>query len=124
MLSIADVLKEKIELYKSQPDDVVLKRMSSEYQKAWAYGVQCFQKRINKDRKREKKPEVCFMAVRQKIVALREIDDLRWFYRQCCAYARKKDPERKKIYTFSMCFFGATMTDEQRAKRSTKVIHR
>lgn len=109
MLSLGELLKEKIELYGSQSDDVVLKRMSSEYQKEWAKAVQFFQIRINKDQKRDGKPEFSFMAVRQRIVALREIDDMRWFYKQCCVYAAKRDPKTgKRTNTFSKCFWGAT----------------
>ena len=108
MFSIADLLKNKIELYATNDVATVAKRTSAEYQKAWAAAVQCFQIRINKDRKREKKPPVQFMAVRQKLIALREIDDMRWFYRQCVAYAAKRDPKTGRyLNTFSKCFWGA-----------------
>lgn len=108
MISIGEALQKKIDLYSTNDPVLVAKRSSTEYQKEWARAVQFFQIRLNKDRKRDKMPELSFIAVRQKLVALREVDDLRWFYKQCCEYARKKDPARKIRYTFSMCFFGAT----------------
>lgn len=75
---------------------------AKEYNKRWAAAVQCFQKKINEDRKRDKQPELSFIVIRQKLAHVKEIDDLRWFYIQCLKYRN-----RKLGRTFSKCFFGA-----------------
>lgn len=105
MLNLQDILKDRIEAFKKNPE-LAAKKIGSDYNKSWNKGVQFFQLEINKDRKREKRPEVEFMAVRQKLVALKEIDDLRWFFFHCKKYSRTKDKLGNKN-SFSKCFFGA-----------------
>ena len=79
-----------------------------EYNKAYANAVKCFQDRINKDRKKEKKELVPFMAVKMKLVGVRELDDLRAWYKTCLDYSYTRDKVTLKRKTFSQCFFGGT----------------
>jgi hypothetical protein len=106
MLNIADILKERIEQFEKNPQ-AYLKSKSTTYQKDWNFAVKCFQERINKDRKKAKQTDLPFIAVRQKLVALKEIDDLRWFYRECLKYAGTYPKGSKIRNTFSKCFWGA-----------------
>ncbi len=110
MISLADALKDRISAAHNGTIEAQIKFEGREYQKKWAEAVQFFQKSINSDRKRDTQsslPALSFIAVRQKLAHVRDIDDLRWFYKQCLAYSRKKDPNKVQIYTFSKCFFGA-----------------
>lgn len=107
MNSLQDILKEKIIAYKENPNlEEALKKNGKEYSKKWNEGINYFLKEINKERKKENQTELSFIAIRQKLVALKEIDDLRWFYYHCKKYATTKDKQGKKN-TFSKCFFGA-----------------
>lgn len=105
MKSLGDILKERIGDYNKVGTEWANNK-SKEYIKSWNNGVKFFLVEINKDRKKEGLPPVSFMAVRQKLLALREIDDLRWFYYHCKKYAATKDKTGKKN-TFSKCFWGA-----------------
>lgn len=105
MTSISDILKDKINSLKENPA-LFFKNKGIEYQKKWAFGVKCFQEEINKERRKDGKTDLPFMAIRQKLVALREIDDLRWFFYHCKKYAKTKD-KLGNWNTFSKCFFGA-----------------
>jgi hypothetical protein len=107
MISLQDILKDRLEAYGKNPDLVDLfRKKGKEYQKSWNKGVQFFQLEINKDRKKENLPELPFISIRQKLLALKEIDDLRWFYYHCKKYANTKDKLGKRN-SFSKCFFGA-----------------
>ena len=110
MINIGDILQQRLEAYKNNPQDFEKKR-SKEYQKCWNDGVNHFKLWIDKDLKKEKKPPIPFIAVRQKLLALKEIDDLRWFYIQCIKYSntyQKKLVNGKPVRnTFSRCFYGA-----------------
>lgn len=101
-VSIQEILEKRIKAYENNTLTEQLVLDGKEYQKQWAKAVQFFQKEINKNRKKEGLPDLPFMAIREKLVALKEIDDLRWFYYQCLRYSKKK-----KGNTFSKCFFGA-----------------
>ncbi len=103
MINIADLLQSRLEAYKNNSLEEKVARDGKEYQKEWAKGVQFFQMAVNKARERDGLQALPFMAIRQKIVGVREISDLRWFYGVCLKYSRKKG----KDYTFSRCFFGA-----------------
>lgn len=105
METIENILKERLKKFKEDPQKS-LKLKSSEYNKKWNYGVKCFQVAINDERKKTNLDPIDFMAVRQKLIALREIDDLRWFFYHCKKYATTKDKQGKQN-TFSKCFFGA-----------------
>jgi hypothetical protein len=97
--SISNYLKNRIQ---STNLEAQLKYESKEYSKKWAEAVQHFQRRINQDRKKENQPLLSFIVIRQKLAGIKEIDDLRWFYKQCVDYKYKK-----KGNTFSKCFWGA-----------------
>lgn len=98
-ISLQDALKNRIEAYKNNTLERQLILDGKEYNKKWADAIEHFRKEINKENKEEPYP---FMAIRSKLAAVREIDDLRWFYKECLKYKRKK-----KMNTFSKCFFGA-----------------
>ncbi len=100
--SIQELLQRRIEESSKLGVEEHLKIAAKEYQKNWAAAIQFFQIQVNKDRAKAKQPPLPFMAIRSKLAGVREIDDLRWFYKQCLAYSRKK-----KGNTFSKCFFGA-----------------
>jgi len=106
--SISSILENRISLYNQNPEKA-LKEKSTEYQKKWNEGVRCFQEEINKDRKKANLPPLPFIAIRVKLVALKEIDDLRWFFYHCRKYAKTKD-KLGKWNSFSKCFFGALST--------------
>lgn len=109
--TIQDILKQRFAEYQKDPQET-LKKKSKEYQKNWNDAVNYFLLRINKDQKKQGKPEYTFIRIRMRLVALREIDDLRWFYRECLRYSNtyeKKLVNGKPVRnTFSKCFFGAT----------------
>ena len=109
--TIQDILKQRFSDYQNNPEET-LKKKSKEYQKSWNDAVNFFVLRINKDQKKQNKPDYTFIRIRMRLVALREIDDLRWFYRECLRYSNtyeKKLINGKPVRnTFSKCFFGAT----------------
>ena len=107
---IGNILKERLESFSKNPE-LSLKQKSKDYQKKWNEAVEFFRIKINQDRRRAKQPELPYIAIRQKLVALKEIDDLRWFYLQCVKYSntyQKLLVNGKPVRnTFSRCFFGA-----------------
>jgi hypothetical protein len=109
--TIQDILLERFKEFQKNPE-ASLQSKSKEYNKKWSEAVNYFVLRINQDRKKEKKPLVTFIQIRMRLVALREIDDLRWFYRECIRYSNtyeKKLVNGKPVRnTFSKCFYGAT----------------
>lgn len=100
-ISIQEVLKDRIKAYENNTLEKQLILDGKEYQKNWAKAVQHFQIIINKERVKEKKSPFDFIVIRQKLVLLKEIDDLRWFYIQCLKYSKKKGN------TFNKCFWGS-----------------
>lgn len=108
MNKLSDILLDRIKDYEKSPKalELFLKNKGKEYNKDWAFAVQCFQKKINQDRNKDGLPPLPFMAIRQKLLALAEIDDARWFFRECQKYATTKDNQGNKN-TFSKCFFGS-----------------
>ncbi len=105
--STFDLLHERLKSFSQDPIKNNKER-SVEYNKKWNEAVQHFQKRINKDRKKENQKEVSFIAVRQKLIAVTEIDHLRWFYGKCLEYTQKrKNGFLIKGNTFSKCFWGS-----------------
>lgn len=105
-MELADILKERIEQFNADPKKA-LKEKSVQYNKDWNFAVNCFKERINKDMRKAKRKEFTFIVIRQKLLALREVDDLRWFYRECLKYAGTYPKGSKIRNTFSKCFFGA-----------------
>lgn len=104
-INIGDLLKTRLEAYSKEGVAETVKREGVDYNKRWSKGVQYFVDRINADRKGTSYPPVKFYVVRSRLVALKEIEDLRWFYFVCNGYAKKGIKEGK---TFSQCFWGAT----------------
>lgn len=107
MLSIQELIQKRIEAFDKNPEQA-MKVKGKDYNKKWNEAVEYFRIRINKDQKKAKKPPYEFMAIRQKLVLLKEIDDMRTFYKQCCDYSYTKDKVTGKRNTFSRGFFGAT----------------
>jgi len=107
MIAFKDILLDRLQNAQKNPEELALfyKNQSKEHNKKWNFGVQCFQKRINKDRAKEGGKPVTFMAVRNKLLALYEINDLRWFYMHCLKFSYTKDLQGKRN-TFSRGFFG------------------
>lgn len=113
--SLGDILKDRIKRFPVGSDkecEEYFSFRSNEYQKKWNFAVKCFQDKINKDRNSSNLKPLPFIAVRQKLIALWEIDDLRWFYRECIrystTYAKEKDIKGNPLKnTFSQAFFGA-----------------
>jgi len=105
-MNIGNILKDRIEAYQKNPQQAV-KRLGTEYQKQYNFAVKCFQERINKDRKKAGYKEVPFMAVKIKLAALKEISDMRWFYRECTRYAGTRNKKTKEMNTFAGGFYGA-----------------
>jgi len=66
-----------------------------------------FQTILNKERAKEGLKPISFIAVRQRVIALKEIDQLRWFYKECLKYSYKRDKQGKK-QSFGKIFWGAT----------------
>lgn len=101
-ISIGEALQKRIEAHQNGNLPEQLKKDGKEYNKKWADAIEYFREQINKERIKDNLIPLSFIAIRQKLVALKEIDDLRWFYFQCLRYKTKK-----KGNTFSKCFFGA-----------------
>ena len=108
--SFVNILKERLESFSKNPE-LSLKQKNKDYQKKWSEAVEFFRIKINQDRRKAKQAELPYIAIRQKLVALKEIDDLRWFYLQCVKYSntyQKLLVNGKPVRnTFSRCFFGA-----------------
>lgn len=100
-MNIGDILKEKLEYFKKNPEKA-LAQFGKEYTKERNACIQDFADRVNQERKFP----LPFMAYYQKLQALQEIDDLRWFYFTCQKYSRTKDKQGNQN-TFSKCFWGA-----------------
>jgi len=111
MESIADILKSRIEKFNSNPIEV-LKTLGKEYKKNWNNGVNYFLIEINKDRQKEGLEPLKFIAIRQKLSHIKEIDDLRWFYYNCKQNGIKLD-KTGKPYTFSRIFFSSLNTNKK-----------
>ena len=111
MNPLSSILQERIKAFNSDPQKAI-KIKSVEYSKKWNEGVRCFQEEINKDRKKVNLPPVSFIAIRQKLVALKEVDDLRWFFYHCRKYGKTKD-KTGQWNSFSKCFWGALRVVEK-----------
>lgn len=105
MQSIGDILKSRIEAFNKDPV-LAIKTVGKEYQKKYSKGIDFFVLEINKERKQQGLPELPYIAIRQKLIALKEINDLRWFYGVCKKYSTTKDKQGNQN-TFSKAFFGA-----------------
>lgn len=105
-MEIQSLLIKYQEALKENPKEFLDKK-GKQRNKDYAKAVQCFVDRINKDMRKEKKKEYGFMPIRMKLQVLREVDDLRSFYKQCLDYSYTKDKKTGKRNTFTRGFFGS-----------------
>lgn len=107
-MKIGDLLKNRIQA--PNLEEKIL-RDTKDYQLKFRDAVNEFVKVINKELAQEGKPPLPFIAIRMKLIALKEIDDLRVFYKHC----RYKGNGRINgvRYTFKRAFF----------ERTKKIIH-
>ena|ERR1035437_6795704 len=101
-MEISELLKNRIEAYSKEPIEVAVKREGKEYNKIRSDGIKHFMDRINEERKGTSFKPVSFIMVRHKLLALKDLEDLRWFYAKCKQYGKKKG------HSFSEMFWGAT----------------
>jgi len=101
---LGDILKQRVAQYLESPE--TLKKKGVEYNKKWNEAVGFFHTRINKQRKIDGLKPLPFMAIREKLVVLPEIDDLKWMWKYCEAKGRNKDKDGKE-YGFSRIFFAS-----------------
>lgn len=101
MKSISELLNNNLD----NKEAFKIKRQN--YNKDWNNVVKCFQRRINKDMRKEKRKEFGFFPIRMKLSILKEVDDLKWFYNECLKYSYTKDKKTGKRNTFSRAFWGA-----------------
>ncbi len=106
-MELTNLFQQRLEQIQATGAKEYLSKKGKSYNKDWAYGVKCFQVALNKEQDKAKLPPYEFMAVRQRLIALKEIDELRWFYKECIKYSRKKDKQGKK-QSFGKIFWGAT----------------
>lgn len=107
-MELSNLFQQRLEEIQATGAKEYLSKKGKERNKEYAKAVQCFVDRINKDRNKEKKEPVLFIAVRMKLRALKEVDDLRIWYKTCLDYSYTRDPKTLKRKTFSQCFFGGT----------------
>lgn len=98
MQSISEILKDRLDASRNNLLEKKFFFEAKEYKKKRADAIKFFQIKINKERK----IPLSFIVIKQKLDGIREIDDLRWFYKECLKYERKK-----KENTFSKLFWGA-----------------
>jgi len=108
MILLGNILEERMKAYTLDPKGVEeqVKARGKEYNKKWNDAVQFFQKQINREREKDGMKPLGFMPIRYKLMALPEIDELRWFYHHCIKYSKTKD-KMGNWNTFSKCFWGA-----------------
>lgn len=104
-MELSELLKQRIEAFEKNPQQA-LKEKGKQRNKDYAYAVKCFQERINKDRLKAKQKPLPFVAIRMKLIGVKEVDDLRAWYKKCLDYSYTKDKKTGKRKTFSQCFFG------------------
>ncbi len=102
MPSIQQILQNRLNASKDNKLESHFENEKSEYRKKWLNGVQYFMLEINKERVKDKRRLVSFMSIYKKVEHIKELDDLRWFYKQCWVYKNKK-----KENSFGKCFYGS-----------------
>ena len=115
MPTLSELLKDRVEA--SQSNESLEKRLKLDaktYHEKWLFAVQCFQKQINKDCFKQGRHEFSFIAIMLSVKHIKEIDDLRWFYKECLRYSRTKDKRTGKKNTFSRCFWGSLKTTNRK----------
>lgn len=101
MNEIKDLLEARIHLYNEFPPEKVQEDIAKRYQKDWNNAIEFFQRQINKEREDTHYPQLSFIVVRQKLEHIKDINDLRWFYKECIK------SKNKEGQSFSKTFFGA-----------------
>lgn len=100
-MQISELLEKRINNYKLYTPEQCQKLERKEYRDKWLYGIQCFVNQLNLEQRKQKKRDYRFMEIYMKLEHIKEIDDLRWFYKQCLAYKN-----RKAENTFGKMFWG------------------
>lgn len=113
-MHIGDILTKQLSLAEKNPEALkqFYVQQSKEETKKRNFAIKCFQDRVNKDRKQSYQKALPFIVFYQKLYALKEIYDLKWFWVVCTKYSntyrKERDIKGKPIRnSFSACFFGA-----------------
>lgn len=104
-INLQDIIKQRIEEFERNPQNY-LKVKGKERNKEYNNAVKCFQDRVNVDRKKAKQKDLPFMAIKMKLAGIKEVDDLRAWYKKCLDYSYTRDPKTLKRKSFSQAFFG------------------
>ena len=109
MQSISNILLSRYKDYSADPKkaEELFKARGIEYNKRWNKAVGHFQERINKDRVKEGYKPLPFIVYRQKLIALKEFEDLRWYWFYCSKVSSIKDLKGNPKYTFGQIFFSS-----------------
>ncbi len=105
-MELTNLFQQRLEQLEATGAKEYLKSKGVERNKAYNDAVKCFQVRVNKDRKKAKQTDLPFMAIKMKLAGVREVDDLRMFYKQCLDYSYTKDKQGRRN-SFSKAFMGA-----------------
>jgi len=103
MQSLEELLKNRILASSSEEtfkERIILEQ--KEYHKKWREAIKFFQNELNKERRKQLKTPFPYMAILKKLEHIKEIDHLRWFYKECLKYQRKK-----KGNSFGKYFWGS-----------------
>lgn len=107
-MQISEILQQRIE--QSRTNETLQRQLElegKEYHLRWLNGVQCFVNQLNKEQVEQGKRNYRFMEIYIKLEHIKEIDDLRWFYKQCLAYKNRIDQFGNHPNTFGKLFWGA-----------------
>ena len=109
MQAIGNILLERFKDYQSNPQAIELafKKKGVEHNKKWNEAVGFFMEKINKERVRDGYKPLPFMSYRMKLVAMIEIDHLKWFWYHCAKVSSIKDLKGNPKYTFGQIFFNS-----------------
>lgn len=107
MQQINNILIERYKEYYKNPEatEKLMIARGKEYSKKWNKCVGFFMDRINKDMIKDGKKPLPFMAYRSKLVALIEVEDLRWYWFYCQKVSSIKDLKGNPKYTFGQIFW-------------------
>lgn len=109
MQQIGNILLIRFKDYKDNPKAIedAFKKKGLEHNKKWNEAVGFFMDKINKERVRDGYKPLPFMSYRQKLAALKELDDLRWFWFYCGKTSSIKDLKGNNKYSFGQIFFNS-----------------
>lgn len=111
MKSLGDIISERLLDNLKYPEELkeYYKEQSKEETKKRNHAIDCFRNRVNKQRQLHGYKPLSFLAVKMKMYAFKELDELRWFWKYCEDNGQKFDKDGKK-YTFSRIFFASLDT--------------